>query len=183
MPVVDVAYVEARNRVTTLFRIILAIPHLFVRNAWNYVMNVVNVVQWVIILFTGKRNPGIWKFQNQFLAYAVRVDTYTGLLYDAYPAFISDPGTSPVRYEFVEPTEVNRLTNALRIVWAIPAILVAIVVGIGAWVLTVVSWVVIIVTGKHPKGMFDFMLRVHRYIAKLQAYVMLMTDTYPKFEA
>ena len=33
------------------------------------------------------------------------------------------------------------------------------------------------------KGMFDFMLRVQRYTAKLEAYMMLMTDTYPKFEA
>jgi hypothetical protein len=182
MPVIDVAYVEGRDRITTLFRIILAIPHLVVSGAWQYVVNIVSFVQWVIILLTGKRNDSIWRFQNQYLAYATRVSCYAGLMYDEpYPAFVSDPGTSPVRYEFMQPIDVNRLTNALRIIWVIPAYIIAIVVGFAAGVLTLVSWFVIVITGKHPRGMFDFMLRVHRFSAKVQAYALLMTDTYPKF--
>jgi hypothetical protein len=45
-----------------------------------------------------------------------------------------------------------------------------------------VCWVAIIVTGKQPRGMFDFLLKVHRYCTRTNAYTMLLTDTYPAFE-
>ena len=50
-------------------------------------------------------------------------------------------------------------------------------------VVVVVAWFVILFTGKHPRGMFDFILRVFRYILQTYSYVMLMTDTYPNWSS
>jgi Domain of unknown function (DUF4389) len=179
----DVAYNEPRNRLTTAFRIILAIPHLIVVQVWGYLMEILAVIQWFIVLFTGRRNDGIWNLQWAWLGYYSRVYGYVNLLYDAYPAFGTDPGTVPARTEFRYDEPANRLTNGLRFIWAIPAIVIAAVLGIAMFFVLLGSWFVILFTGKHPPGMFDFILRVFRYILQTYSYVMLMTDTYPNWSS
>ena len=75
----------------------------------------------------------------------------------------------------------NRLTCAFRLIWAIPAAIVGIVVGIGGAVVILISWFAIVITGKQSRGMWDFVLKVARYTMQLESYVWLMTDVYPKF--
>ena len=41
---------------------------------------------------------------------------------------------------------------------------------------------VAVFTGNQPRGMFDFLVKVERFGARLSAYLYLLTDTYPKFE-
>lgn len=175
----DVGYDGKRNRLTSAFRIILAIPHLVLTGLWGRVCQFAAVAQWFVVLFTGKRNKALWDFQNAWLAYDVRVQAYTGLLYDTYPAFLTDPGTVPVRYELDWAEPADRLTSALRIIWAIPAMLLAVVLVVAYVAVVLAAWVVILVTGAHPRGMFDFQLKALRYFARTQAYVFLMTDDYP----
>ena len=45
----------------------------------------------------------------------------------------------------------------------------------------IVAWFAIVITGKFPRGMFDFSLKVHRYMSQYSAYSSLLTDQYPKF--
>jgi hypothetical protein len=177
----DVAYREERNRLTTAFRIILAIPHLIIVGAWQYLVEILAVIQWFIILFTGKRNESIWNMQRTWLAYASRVYGYVALLFDEYPAFATDAGPAPVRTSIVFNAEADRLSSALRIIWAIPALIITAVVGIAAYVVVLISWFAIVITGKHPKGMWEFTLKVLRMTLQLDSYIFLMTDTYPKF--
>ena len=179
----DVEYVETRDRVTTAFRIILAIPHLVIRQVWQYLANILSVIQWFAIVFTGKRNRGMWDMQQSWMGYNARVSAYTGLLSDAYPAFGTTPTPAEhVRYDLTYSEEANRLTSGLRIFWIIPALIIALFIGIAAFAVGVVSWFAILFTGKHPRGMFDFMLRASRFFVRLTAYGLLMTDAYPKFE-
>ena len=60
----DVTYQEQRNRLTTAFRFILAIPHLIVSQAWGYLAQILGVIQWFVIVFTGKRNEGMFNLQQ-----------------------------------------------------------------------------------------------------------------------
>ncbi len=177
------SYEETRNRLIVAFRIILAIPHLIVSQVWGYLAEVLAVVQWFIAVFTGKRNEGIWNLQQSWLFYAARVNGYTNLLYDEYPAFGTEPGNVPVRTSMSFEEDANRLTVGLRLLWAIPALIVAAIVGIGAAVVLVISWFAILFTGTMPRGMWDFVLKVVRYTLQVQAYCLLMTDEYPKFGA
>jgi hypothetical protein len=87
----------------------------------------------------------------------------------------------PVQTSISFEEEANRLTVGLRFLWIIPALIVAAVVGIGAAVLLLISWFAILFTGKMPRGMWDFILKVVRYTLQVQAYGLLMTDEYPKF--
>jgi hypothetical protein len=177
----DVTYEESRNRLTVAFRIILAIPHLIVSQVWGYLAQILAVIQWFIVLFTGKRNKGMWDLQQAWLGYYGRVNGYMGLLYDQYPAFGTDPGPVPVRSSITFEEEADRLSNALRIIWMIPALIIAIFVGIASVVVLVISWFAILFTGTHPRGMWEFLLKSTRFTLQLQAYGLLMTDVYPKF--
>ncbi len=178
----DVPHNEGpRNRGTVAIRIILAIPHLLIVGAWGYAVELVSVIHWFIQVFTGKRNQGLFNFSNKYLAYASCVNTYAGLLFDEYPGFIDDAGKTPVRYNLDYDEPVNRLTAGLRIIWAIPAIFIAAVLGFANFFVTIVTWFTILITGKHPRGQFDFQLKVNRYTMQTNAYISLMTDDYPKY--
>ena len=50
------------------------------------------------VLFTGKRNQSLWKLQNDYLGYSTRVNSYGGLLFDVFPPFGTEPGTTGVSY-------------------------------------------------------------------------------------
>jgi hypothetical protein len=177
----DVTHEESRNRLTVAFRIILAIPHLIVSQVWGYLAQILAVIQWFIVVFTGKRNQGIWNLQQSWLGYYGRVLGYTDLLYDQYPAFGTDSGSVPVRSAISFEETGNRLTVGLRFLWAIPAIVIGLLVGIAGTVVVVISWFAIVITGKQSRGMWDFVLKTARYTLQLQAYCLLMTDVYPKF--
>ena len=177
----DVGYEEGRNRLTVAFRILLAIPHLIVSQVWGYLAQILAFIQWFVILFTGKRNEGMWNLQQSWLSYYARVMGYTELLYDQYPAFGTDPGTVPVRSAISYEESANRLTSALRLIWIIPAAIIGAIMGIAAFVVVVISWFSIVITGKQSRGMWDFVLKVMRFTLQVQSYGLLMTDTYPKF--
>jgi hypothetical protein len=179
----DVTYTEQRNRLTTAFRYILAIPHLLLVAIWGWLAEAVSVVQWFIVLFTGKRNQSLWDLQWGWLDYASRVNGYVDLLYDPYPAFGSDPGPVPVTTEFSYEQPADRLTNGLRFIWAIPALVISAVLGFAMFFVVVAAWFAILFTGRHPRGMFDFTYRVVHYILQTNSYTLLMTDTYPNWGA
>jgi hypothetical protein len=178
----DVTYSESRNRLTTLFRIVLAIPHLVVANLLLRVAQVLAVIQWFIILFTGKRNRGLFDLQNQWLAYGAATFSYVGVMFDRFPPFVTLDGLDDMRCDLQYAEDANRLTNLVRILWAIPAIIIGTIIVFVGTIVSIISSITIVLTGAHPRGMFDFLVKVHRYAARLNAYLLLMTDTYPKYE-
>ena len=56
------------------------------------------------------------------------------------------------------------------------------VIGIAGFLVTVATWFAIVFTGTQSRGSFDFLLKVHRLGVRTNAYVLLLTDTYPKYE-
>jgi len=178
----DATYPTQRNRLTAVFRIIVAIPHLIVSQFWGYLVEALAVVQWFIVVFTGKRNKGIYEMQRSWLDYYGRVITYVALIHDVFPPFGADPsGTVPVRTELAEEEEANRLTVGLRFLWIIPAAIMMMFVGIAAAVVGLISWFSILFTGKQSQGMWDFVYKAIRFALRVQSYGLLLTDTYPSY--
>jgi hypothetical protein len=176
-------YVEPRSRLTTFFRLLLAIPHYIVLALWGIGVFFAVVIAWFALLFTGRWPEGLYDFTAGFLRYSTRVSGYTWLLVDPYPPFSgADEPSYPVRLHIGPPLpEYNRLKVLLRIFYIIPAYLIVYVMNIVVELAGFAAWLVIVVTGKQPKGLQDVIGLCVSYSARAYALMLLVTETYPPF--
>jgi hypothetical protein len=133
----------------------------------------------------------------------VQYYSYGALGTDQYPPFsLGEEPDYPATLDIVYP---GRLSRGLALVkwWllAIPHYLVAgVFLGGGAWViagahdgdqrfvgigligtLVLIAGVALAATGRYPKGIFDLVLGLNRWVLRVAAYAGLMTDQYPPF--
>jgi hypothetical protein len=176
-------YAEQRNRLTTFFRLILMIPVAIVLYVFLIVAYFAIVIAWFAIVITGHYPKGLYKFVADTNRFMARVTAYGVLLTDAYPPFSgADNPAYPVRMQFVELDEYSRLKTLGRIILAIPIMILRYVMGLLLEIGAVAAWVVIVVTGKMPRGLFDLMVLANSYTARSDAYLFLLTETYPPFQ-
>lgn len=180
----EAEYVEQRNRLTAFFRLILAIPLAIWLYLYAIVAYIVIVIAWFAIVITGAYPRGLYDFVAGFTRFLARVTSYTALLCDPYPAFGgSDDAAYPVRMRFEGPLErYSRLKTFFRIILAIPILILRYVMNLMLEVGAIAAWFVIVITGKMPRGLFDLMVLANSYIARSDAYIALLTETYPPFQ-
>jgi hypothetical protein len=167
---------------------LLVIPHLLVLWALQTVSEVLSIISWFAILFTGKNLDGIERYQAMYMRYSARTGMFWGFLREEYPPFSfemtnADPGDDPrVRLEVDSDLENrNRLTTAFRLILAIPQLLFAILISIGLFFVVLAAAFVVLFTGRWNDGMRDFAVGATRYFTRLNAYLLLLTDRYPPF--
>jgi Domain of unknown function (DUF4389) len=176
-------YVEPRSRLTTFFRLLLAIPHFIVLSFWGIALFFGLVAAWFALLITGRYPQGLYDFSAAYLRYYNRVHAYTWLLTEPYPPFSGgeEPGY-PARLHIGPPlAQYDRLKVALRIFYALPALLIVYVMNIVIELAGFAAWVVIVVTGKQPKGLQDVIGLCLSYMSRACALLFLLTETYPPF--
>ena len=177
------AVLEGRNRLTSFFRYIVAIPWLIVASLYGLAAYVATIIAWFAIVFTGRYPDGIYNFNAGFLRMYSRVNTFYNLLNDEWPPFGGEEAPDyPVRIG-VAPAlgEYNRLKTLLRIILMIPVYLLAIVWGLIVSVCSIIAWFAILFTGKLPEGLFNPMRAGLAYGTRALAYFMLMTEDWPPF--
>lgn len=81
---------EDRNRLTTFFRWLLAIPHFIALAVIGLGAAVAWIVGFFAVLFTGRWPGGLRDFIVGYLRWDVRVQAYSLLLTDDYPPFSLD---------------------------------------------------------------------------------------------
>jgi hypothetical protein len=190
-----------RNRLTTFFRLILAIPHVILVGGISYgtaysddntirfggeggllgaVAFFLAIVSWFTILFAGTHITGIRQFTLFYIRWRVRALSYLMLLEDAYPPFGDAP--YPASIEVTDPVAPrDRLTVAFRILLAIPHFIVLLFVLLAWCLTTIVAWFSILLTGSYPQGLYEFGVGALRWRLRLEAYMLLLVDEYPPF--
>jgi hypothetical protein len=184
---------SGRNRLTTGFRIILAIPHVILAGGtgigfgWWWSAGVLGtaaavmaVIAWFALVFAATHPRGLWDFAAFYLRWRARSVPYLMLLRDEYPPFGEE--TYPTTFAVEWPTSPrNRLSIGLRIFYVIPHVIVLVFLNI-AWFLTsIVAWFAILFTGRYPSGLYGFAVGVLRWDLRVEAYLLLMRDEYPPF--
>lgn len=164
---------------------IMAIPHFIVMYFVLIVAEVVAVVSWFVILFTGKLPEGLANVTCMALRYQARVQSFAGFLHAEFPPFDftttpGDPGGTPVSVDF-QPSLAgrNRLTCALRLIWMIPAAIVTMIIGLIGAICWFIGFFAVLFTGTWPAGLHAWVMKSMRASLRLNAYAMLLTDEYP----
>lgn len=199
-----------RNRLTVGFRLILAIPHLILVGGFGLGLNfgggfgggtasnqlfstvgngvlslaagVCAMISWFAILFTGTHPRGLYDFETFVLRWRVRANAYTALYRDEYPPFGEGDGTYPARFAVEYPEGPrDRLSVGLRLIYAIPHVIILFFLSIAWLVTTVIAWFAILFTGQYPQGLAEFGLNVMRWSVRVEAYLLLLRDEYPPF--
>ena len=192
-----------RNRLTVFFRLILAIPHYIWFGLWSIVIVFAAVANWLISLFTGRPPGGLHRFMCAYVRYQVHLTSYISLAGNPYPGFVGEEGEYPIDVALpVEPQAQPRWTILIRIVLALPALIVSAALagtsglntagsrsgkgvsrvnGGGALLFfcAFLGWFASLVTGRMPKGLRDAEAYAIGYSAQVTSYVLLVTGRYP----
>ena len=190
-----------------LVKWLLAIPHYIVLAFLWLAFFVLTVVAFFAILFTGRYPRGIFEFNIGVLRWTWRVAFYSygALGTDRYPPFaLDDVPDYPARLDVDYPERLSR--GLVLVKWWLLAIPQYVIVGIflggggfaasrsghwhggGLWfaggligVLVFFAGVALLFTTRYPRGLFDVVLGLDRWVARVAVYASLMTDRYPPF--
>jgi hypothetical protein len=188
-----------------LVKWLLVIPHVIVLFFLWIAFVVVTVVAFFAILFTGRHPRGIFDFKLGVMRWSWRVAfySYSALGTDRYPPFtLAEVPDYPARLDVEYPQELSR--GLVLVKWWLLALPHYVIVGVfaggalagfnaagdhGGWssgggligLLVLIAGVVLLFTGRYPRGIFDFVMGMNRWVFRVGAYATLMTDAYPPF--
>ena len=78
--------------------------------------------------------------------------------------------------------DLNRWLPLVKWLLAIPHFILLVFLNLAAVAVVIVAWVVILISGRYPRGWFDFVEGVIRWNNRVVAYALvLVTDEYPPF--
>jgi Domain of unknown function (DUF4389) len=137
----------------------------------------------LLMILVRQKYPDWWfQWNRELLRFSNRVGVYLALMDDRYPA--SDDEQS-VHLGFERPdarTDLNRWLPLVKWFLAIPHYIVLALLYIGVFFSVIAAWLVIVFTGRYPRGIFDFVEGVIRWHNRVVAYAfILVTDRYPPF--
>jgi hypothetical protein len=190
-----------------LVKWLLAIPHFIVLLILFIAFIVLTIVAFFAILFTGRYPRSIFNFNVGVLRWWWRVGfyTYDVLGTDRYPPFTLGaapdyPATLDVQY----PEQLSR--GLVLVKWWLLAIPHYLLLGIflgggwfgwdggwgdkgGGWsggpglIMLVVLFaaIALLFTTRYPRGIFDLVVGLNRWVFRVVGYAALMTDAYPPF--
>jgi hypothetical protein len=178
--VLRIENVEARDRVTTGFRLLLAIPWLILQGLWGIGALLASVVAWFALVFTGEYPPALYEFVSNYARYSARVSAFEFLLVDGYPPFDGDQHPDyPAELRLgQQPASYDRMKVLLRFLYVIPAFVVVYVAGIVMEFVGFFSWVVILVTGKQNEGLQDVLRWAMSWNVRALLLITLLSENY-----
>lgn len=205
----EIDYPEKLDRMTTFFRFILVIPigiilgliseagqtvtnTVFLNEAGEVMKSTQETVGGLatglfaataLMIVFARRYPRWWfDFSRELARFGARVGAYIFLLTDQYPSTVDEQSVHlEIDYPDVEK-DLNQWLPLVKWLLAIPHYIALGLLGIGALIAVVLAWFAILVTGKFPRGLFDFIIGVGRWGLRVEAYaILLVTDEYPPF--
>ena len=194
----SIDYAERSKRLTVFFRLILAIPILIIIGLLSsasyetekatkeveriYSVGILFFPTLLMIVFRRKYPKWWFDWNIALISFSLRVTSYLLFLCDEYPSTDEEQSVHvQIPYPDTEK-ELNQWMPLVKWLLAIPHYVVLCFIVIGVIVCTVVAWIVILLTGRYPKGMFDFVVGAMRWMLRVNAYaILLTTDKYPPF--
>jgi len=169
-----------RNRLTVLFRLLLAIPHFIWLALWGIAVAFAAIAAWLVGLVLGRVPDGLHGFLAAFVRYQTHVNAYFAIAADPFPAFSGASGY-PIDVDIAPASPQNRLTILFRLLLGIPAFIVLYVLQLVAQLVMILAWFYALFAGNLAKGLRDVLAYWLRYQAQTFGYIALVTGRYPSF--
>jgi hypothetical protein len=191
------------DRVTTAFRLLVAIPIMIVLAAvsgstwqWNQSNGTTTAAAdtaagaggllflgpLLLILFRQKYPRWWFDWNLELQRFGNRVGVYLALMDDRYP---STDDHQSVHLDYAYPDagqDLNRWLPLVKWFLAIPHYVLLFFLDIAAVAVVIVAWFAILFTGQYPRALFEFVAGVFRWHNRVTAYAfVLVTDRYPPF--
>ena len=198
----DIDYPDKLDRFTTLVRVIWIIPIAVILSLLTATGNATVVTQsghrvassgggiagglWLatlLLLVCRVRYPRWWfDFARELTRFGARVGAYLGLLTDQYPSTVEEQSVHlEIDYPDVEH-DLNRWLPLFKWLLAIPHYVVLFFLWLAAIIAIIVAWFAILLTGRYPRALFEYVVGVARWSLRVDAYAfLLVTDRYPPF--
>jgi hypothetical protein len=180
-----------------LVKWLLLIPHVIVLVFLWAALAITTVFAFFAILFTERYPRGLFGFNVGVLRWTWRVSWYgyAGLGTDRYPPFTLQDVDYPARLDIPYPERLSR--GLVLVKWWLLAIPHYLVIGFflgGGWwwfqhwrgpglilLLVVFAAVVLLFRARYPRDLYELVLGMDRWVARVAAYALLMRDEYPPF--
>ncbi|MYA19980.1 MAG: DUF4389 domain-containing protein [Chloroflexi bacterium] len=176
----DVAYPESPNRWLILIRWLLAIPHYIVLSLLSILAGVVWVISFFTILFARTYPDSLYSFMVGVHRWNANLGAYI-LFHDRYPPFsMGESDYEGVTFA-VERPDFNRWLVLIKWLLMIPHAIVLYFLSIIAMIAAIALVLAVLFTGRYPRGLFDFLVGVGRWNARVNAYATFLVDRYPPF--
>lgn len=174
-------YLKDRNRLTTFFRLIVAIPWLIVAYIYMIAASVVVLFAWFAILFIGRYPEGMYNFVGGVLRFTQRVNGFMYLQTDEWPSFgLKDDPSYPIRIRFAPPAaRQSRAKAFFRIILAIPLFFMVYAFSFLLQGASIIAWITIVFRGYQPAAIHNALAFAMSWNTRASAYIQLMRDEYP----
>jgi pimeloyl-ACP methyl ester carboxylesterase len=175
-------YEVERNRLTTFFRPLVAIPWIL----WGYLYGiaglVVVVIAWFAVLFTKRYPEGMYNFVGNYLRFQARVAGFVMLLTDELPPFGGgERDDYPIQLDYAPPQpEYRRSRTFFKYVLILPLQLLMYGVVFLAFNAAFITWFRILFTGKQSITMHDALELSLAYAMRVNSFSYVMTEAHPR---
>jgi hypothetical protein len=168
---------------------LLVIPQAMVVSVLQSLRGVLTLISFFTVLFTEKIPRSIFDLIAMTFRYEWRVTSYGLFMRASYPPFdftpaaeqADDPVADHASVSIAYPERLNRWMPFVKWFLAIPHVVARCVLWCAGAVALLAGFVTVLVTGKYPEGIRDFLVGVYRWTLRVQAYVGFLTDRYPPF--
>jgi len=166
---------------------LLAIPHLMIAWALRSLRQVLTLISFFTVLFTGRIPRPVFDAIVMTYRYEWRAMSYALFMHEDRPPFdfdlsSRDDGAEPhTSLGLAYPEHLERWKPLYKWFLAIPQYVVVIILAIVASLGVIAGFVGVLVTGGYPQGLRGFLVSAYRYALRVEAYVGFLTDRYPPF--
>jgi len=168
-----------RSRITVLFRLFLALPHLVWLVLWTFAAFFAALAAWLSALVVGRVPDPLSRFLTAFVRYGTHVYAYLHLVGRRFPGFTGRAGSYGIDLEVDRAGRQSRWRILFRLFLALPAFIVSGALGGVLLVVGILGWWYALVRGRMPEGLRNLGASCLRYSGQTSAYVLLCTDRYP----
>lgn len=205
----EIDYPESSDRLTTFFRLFMLIPIAIIlgliSGSGETITNTVYLNEFGELIYSTRDTAGgmvmgigvatalmivfrqvypkwWFDFMYQLTCFEARVASYAALLMDQYPSTTDVQSVHlEVDYPNVEK-DLNRWLPLVKWFLAIPHYIILAILSFAGVFVVIYAWFAILITGRHPRGSFNYLTGVMRWWLRVNAYAfLLVTDEYPAF--